>query len=93
MCTRADVLRLGRLPLPLELAPGAREAGGEGVGNVVIARDREHVRPEALEEGGGALVLVAPAAVRQVTARDHELRPDALDQRSESRSSNRDSLR
>jgi hypothetical protein len=46
----------------------------------VVARDRDHVAAEALEEGVRALVLVAPPAVGEVAARDHEPRLDLLDQ-------------
>ena len=40
----------------------------------MVPGDREHRRAERAQERGGPLVLVAPAAVRQVAARDHQLR-------------------
>src|SRR5260221_729450 len=83
VCSRTDVLGLGRLPLPLELAPGAGEPRREGVGNVVVAGDREYRCVEALEKRRGPLVLITAAAIRQVATCDHDLRADPLDQRSE----------
>src|SRR5919204_4359299 len=59
---------LRRLPLPLELAERAREAGGERVRDVVVARHRDDRQLEALQEARGTLVLVAPAAVREIAA-------------------------
>jgi hypothetical protein len=51
----------------------------------VVPWDREHGAAEAAEEGRCALVLLAPAAVRQVAARDDQLRVDVLDQVSQPR--------
>jgi hypothetical protein len=76
---------LGRLPAALELLEGAGEARDRGVGDVVVARDREHGRPETAEKVGGAVVLVGPATVRQVAARDDQLGIEALDQAHETR--------
>ena len=72
--------RLRRLPLALELAPGAREARREGVRDVVVAGDCEDAAAEPPQEGRHPLVLIALAAVRQIAARDHEFRVDPLDQ-------------
>jgi hypothetical protein len=46
----------------------------------VVARDREHGWAEAPEELGGPVVLLWPAAVRQVAARHDQLGIEALDQ-------------
>ena len=72
---------LGRLPVPLELGEGAREARGEGVGDVVVARDHEQRQPEATQEARCALVLFGAPTVRQVAARDDHLRARPLDER------------
>ena len=66
---------LGRLPEPLELVPGPREALREGVRDVVVAGDRHERQPEPAKEVRRALVLAAQAAVGEVAARDHELGP------------------
>src|SRR5581483_6835330 len=60
--------RLRGLPVPLELAERAREAGGERIRDVVVAGNREHGRAEAAQERGRAVVLLASAAVREVAA-------------------------
>jgi hypothetical protein len=44
----------------------------------VIPRHCENRPSEAAQELGGLLELVAPAAVREVAARDDELRVDAF---------------
>jgi hypothetical protein len=73
---------LGPLPLPLELVERAREPAERGPRrDVVVARDDEQRASQVAEEAGRALVLVTPAPVREVAARDHELRIDELDQR------------
>ena len=74
------VCRLGRLPLPFELAERTREARGERVRDVVVPRDREHRRPERAKEPRGARELVCATAVAEIAACDHELRSEALDQ-------------
>jgi hypothetical protein len=51
----------------------------------VVAGDREHRAVDAAQECGGSLVLLRPAAVREVAARDDELRVDAVDQRRQAR--------
>jgi hypothetical protein len=66
--------------MALELAEGAREAGGHRVRDVVIAGDREHRRPERAEESRRARELIRAAAVAEVTAGDDELGLEALDQ-------------
>ncbi len=83
---RRAVERLGRLPVALELAPRPCEACRERVGDVVVTRNREHLRAETLQEGGSPLVLVCPASVGQVAARDYQLRLRRLDQFGEGRS-------
>ena len=60
--------RLGGLPLPLELRPRAREAGGKVYGMSWLPGTTSNGRPEAAEEGRRALVLAPPAAVREVAA-------------------------
>jgi hypothetical protein len=50
----------------------------------VVARDDEQRPAEAPQHGGGRVVLVAPTAVREVAARDHEIGrepPAQLEQR------------
>src|SRR3954454_7634874 len=81
MQARGSVERLARLPLALELGPRLREPRREGVRDVVVSGDRDDGRAEALEEARRVLVLLAPPAVREVAARDHELRADVLDER------------
>src|SRR5439155_19763771 len=73
------------LPVPLELPERPREAGGEGVRNVVVPGDREHRRAERTEICGGRGVLRRASAMRQVAARDDELRAHTLDQCGEAR--------
>src|SRR5262249_32939817 len=68
------------LPLPLELAERTGETGWERVRDVVIARDREHRRPERTQKPRRANELVLAPAVTEVAARDHELRLETLDQ-------------
>jgi hypothetical protein len=73
--------RLGRLPLPLELAPRLREAAGGPQWDVVVAGHCHHGRRQAAQELRDTLVLVAPPAVREVPRRDHELGLDPVDKR------------
>ena len=71
-------------PTCLELAPGLREARRKRMRDVVVAGHGEHGRPEAAEEGRGALVLPGAAAVREVARDDDQRRaepPDELAQR------------
>ena len=49
----------------------------------MISGDGEEGQPEAAEEARRPLVLVTTAAVRQIAARDDQLRPRALDQAGE----------
>jgi hypothetical protein len=77
--------RLRRLPPALELLERAREARERGVGDVVIPRNGEDRTAQALEELGRAVVLVRVAPVRQVAARDDQLRIDPVDQVGETR--------
>jgi hypothetical protein len=46
----------------------------------VVAGHDEERRPEPAQELRRALVLVAPSAVREVAARDHELGLETVDQ-------------
>jgi hypothetical protein len=75
---------LGRLPLTLERVECTEEARGDGVGDVVIARDGEDRRAKRAQQLGCSLVLVGPAAMREVAAGDEQLRPMLLDEREES---------
>jgi hypothetical protein len=50
------------------------------VRKVVVARNREHGRPERAQELGGALELLPAAAVREIARRHDELRFQALDE-------------
>src|SRR5262249_30238132 len=77
---RRRVGRLGRLPLALELAERAREAGREGVGDVVIAWDGQHGWAERPQEARGPCELIPVSAVAEVAAGNDELRLEPLDQ-------------
>ena len=70
---RGGMGRLGRSPQPLELCPGPDEPRGR-VGLVVVAGHGKHRRAEPGEKGVRALVLGAPAAVRQITGGDDQFR-------------------
>src|SRR5581483_7376365 len=70
---RRRAQRLGRLPLPLELPPRGAEAGGNGVRDVVVARNGDDGRAERAEERRGALVLLPAAAMGQIAGREHEV--------------------
>ena len=74
---------LRRFPLPLELAEGPREAGGESPRDVVVARDHEQRSLEPSQKGRCALVLLAAATVGEIAAGDDQLGLDAVDQRVE----------
>jgi hypothetical protein len=50
----------------------------------VVPRNRQHGASEPLQERRRALVLVAPAAVGEIAARDDQLHVDAVDQRCQS---------
>src|SRR5207253_4136592 len=63
--------RFRRLPLALELAKGVREAGREGVRDVVVAGDRKDRPVEAVQKPRGADELILSSAVAQIAARDH----------------------
>src|SRR5205823_2886308 len=69
------------LPMPLELGVRAREAAGEGVRNVVIAWYDEERRPELEQQLRSLLVLARFSAVRKISARDHELGLESIDER------------
>jgi hypothetical protein len=77
----AAIDRLGRLPEPLELGPRPREPRREPAWDVVIARDDEQRQAEAVQQLSGTLVLAPPAAVSEIAACDHELRPQSRRQR------------
>jgi hypothetical protein len=77
--------RLRGLPAALELLVGAGEAGDGRIGDVVVARNRQNRPIEALEEVGGAVVLLGTPPVGQVAARDDQLGIDALDEAREAR--------
>jgi len=74
---------LRRLPLPLELAEGPREARGESPRDVVIARNHEQRSVEPSQKGRRALVLLAATTVGEIAAGDDQLGLDAVDQRVE----------
>ena len=80
---RLRVDGLGRLPLPLELRARSREARRERVRDVVVPRDDEQ-RPARARAGSAAAGSCCSrrAAVREVAARDDELRFEPLDERS-----------
>jgi hypothetical protein len=75
---------LRRLPLALELLPRAREPRGRKQRDVVVARNGQYGHRQAAQEGGDALVLIAPPAVREVARGDHELGLNAVDEGSQS---------
>ena len=79
--TAMDGLR--RFPEPLELRPRAREPGRKRVRDVVVPWDREHGPAEPAQQVRRRLELVTAAAVREIAARDHELRLHPLDERGE----------
>ena len=56
------------------------EARGKGVRDVVVSRHDEQWTVEAAQELGGALELATATALREITARDDELRLDLLRQ-------------
>ena len=72
---RRRVDGLGRLPLPLELAPGAREARREGVRDVVVPGHREHGGAEA--RGGSRRRARAGRAGRGASGRRSRSRAPA----------------
>jgi hypothetical protein len=74
------VHRLRRLPLALELLPRSREPRGRQQRDVVVARHRQHLRRQAPQQRRDTLVLIAPAAVREVARRDHEIRLNTFDE-------------
>jgi hypothetical protein len=74
------VHRLRRLPLALELLPRSREPRGRQQRDVVVARHRQHSRRQAPQQRRDTLVLIAPAAVREVSRRDHEIGLNTLDE-------------
>ena len=74
----ARVHGLRRLPLALELLPWPREPRGRQQRDVVVAGNREHGRRQAAQQRRNALVLVAPAAVREVARGDYEIGLDVL---------------
>src|SRR2546423_15602074 len=66
--------RFRRLPLALELAERACEAGGEGVRDVVISGNREHRPRQPVQEPRSARKLVRATAMAEIAAGDDELR-------------------
>jgi len=74
------VRRLGRLPLPLELAEGPREARGKRVRDVVVSGDREHRGPEVAQELRCAGELVVASPMTQIAAGDDKLGLETLNQ-------------
>jgi len=68
-----DRLELG--PAAVKLLEGPREAPGRPAGDVVVTGDDEKRGVQRAQEGGRPLVLGLRIPVREVTARDDELRP------------------
>ena len=77
---RRRIGRLRRLPLSLEGLERTREARWKGIGDVVIARNREHGPPEAAEESSGIADLARAAAMAEISARDHQFGLEPVDQ-------------
>jgi hypothetical protein len=69
--------RLGRLPHPLELRPGADEARRR-VGDVVVAGHSEHGRPERTQQLRGPVELPPAAAMSKIPGGNDELRLQPL---------------
>ena len=75
----AQLHRLRRLPLALELLPRSREPRGRQQRDVVVARHRQHPRRQGLQQRRDTLVLIAPAAV-PLACRDHEIGLNTFDE-------------
>jgi hypothetical protein len=75
------VRRLRGLPVTLELLVGARESRDGRIRDVVIPGNGEDWSAEALEEVGGAGVLLGSSPMGQVAAGDDQFRVNAVDQR------------
>jgi hypothetical protein len=71
---------LGRLPLVLECAERACEASRKGIGDVVIARNRQDGAAETAEESSRIAELACAAAVAEIPARDHQFGLEPVDQ-------------
>src|SRR5205085_423276 len=67
-------------PAALELGPRLREAGREGMRDVVVPGHGQNRRAEALQECGCTLVLGRAPAVREIARRDDQLRIEPRDQ-------------
>ena len=75
--------RVGRAEDLDEPIPRPCDAGGQRVGDVVVARDGERRRRQAVEERLRLLELRDATAVREIAARDHELRGKLVTERHE----------
>ncbi len=71
---------LGGLPVALELVKRARESGRERVRDVVIAGDRQHGETQRAQERRGGGMLLRPATMCEIAARDHELGLEPFDE-------------
>ena len=69
---------LSRLPLPLELPPRPGKPAGRPERDVVVPRHGEHGRGQASQERRHSLVLIGPAAVREVARGHHEVGPNTV---------------
>jgi hypothetical protein len=74
------VHRLCRLPLALELLPWARKPRRRQQRDVVVARNGQHGRRQAVQQRRDTLVLITPPAVREVARGDHEIGLNAVDE-------------
>ena len=77
---RRRIGRLRRLPLSLEGMERTREAPRKGMGDVVIAWNRQHGPAEAAEESSRIAELALAAAMAEIPARDHQFGLEPVDQ-------------
>jgi len=71
-------------PVPLEFPERMREPARREERDVVVAGNDEERNAEFVQVTRGGFVLGRPAAVREVTGRDHERGPSTLDERADS---------
>src|SRR5207249_3009525 len=77
---RRRIGRLCRLPLSLEGMERMREARRKGMGDVVIARNRQDGPAEATEESSRIAELALAAAMAEIPARNHQFGLEPVEQ-------------